>query len=161
MDFDVNGFRMHYEIFGMGGEPLLWLHGWSGSGEDWKFIFNEAPAGFRVLGPDMRGNGASSGFEGTHTFRQSARDVFALIGLNYEIAPRTLQSRKSKIRPVITRHRARSVIDKFRRPPEKKAAFVLGAFENIPGKQGSLRRPLDNARFQGDEKLVQLLELLA
>lgn len=79
MDCDINGFRMHYEIFGGGGEPLLWLHGWSGSGEDWKFIFTDVPAGFHVLGPDMRGNGASSGFEGTHTFRQSARDMFALL----------------------------------------------------------------------------------
>jgi pimeloyl-ACP methyl ester carboxylesterase len=79
MEFDLNGFRMHYEIFGDGGEPLLWLHGWSGSGEDWKFIFNDVPAGFHVLGPDMRGNGASSGFEGTYTFRQSARDIFALL----------------------------------------------------------------------------------
>lgn len=61
------------------GEPLLWLHGWSGSGEDWKFIFNDVPVGFHVLVPDMRGNGASSGFDGTHTFRQSARDIFALL----------------------------------------------------------------------------------
>ncbi len=43
----------------------------------------------------------------------------------------------------------------------KRAAFVLGGVDNIPGKQRSLRRPPDNARFQGDEKLVQLLELLA
>ena len=81
MDFEVNGYRMHYELYGdASGEPLLWLHGWSGSGQDWKYIFvNRPPAGFRLIGPDIRGNGASTGFEGTHSFRQSARDMFDLL----------------------------------------------------------------------------------
>ena len=71
---------MHYELFGdPAGEPLLWLHGWSGTGQDWKFIFKDPPAGFRLIGPDVRGNGASTGFEGTHSFRQSARDILALL----------------------------------------------------------------------------------
>jgi hypothetical protein len=46
MDFEINGFRLHYEIFGSGGEPLLWLHGWTGSGEDWKFVFDDMPSIF-------------------------------------------------------------------------------------------------------------------
>ena len=80
MDFEVNRYRMHYELFGdPAGEPLLWLHGWSGTGQDWKFIFKDPPAGFRLIGPDVRGNGASTGFEGTHSFRQSARDILALL----------------------------------------------------------------------------------
>ena len=80
MDFDGNGYRMHYGLFGdPAGEPLLWLHGWSGTGEDWKYIFKDPPTGFRLIGPDARGNGASTGFEGTHSFRQSARDTFALL----------------------------------------------------------------------------------
>src|SRR6476646_8266958 len=81
MDFEVNGYRMHYELYGdPSAEPLLWLHGWSGSGQDWKHIFLEGPpAGFRLIGPDIRGNGASTGFAGTHSFRQSARDVLALL----------------------------------------------------------------------------------
>lgn len=81
MDFEVNGYRMHYELYGdPSGEPLLWLHGWSGSGQDWKYIFREGPpGGFCVIGPDIRGNGASTGFDGTHSFRQSARDMFDLL----------------------------------------------------------------------------------
>ena len=79
MDAEINGFRMHYEVFGEAGRPLLWLHGWSGTGADWKFAFTDVPPGFQIIGPDMRGNGASSGFEGTHSFQQSARDVFALL----------------------------------------------------------------------------------
>ena len=80
MDFEVNGYRMHYELYGDPNcEPLLWLHGWSGTGQDWKYIFQEPPSGFRLIGPDSRGNGASTGFEGTYTFRESASDMFALL----------------------------------------------------------------------------------
>jgi pimeloyl-ACP methyl ester carboxylesterase len=80
MDFEINGYRMHYELYGdPSGEPLLWLHGWSGTGNDWKYILKEPPTGFQLIGPDIRGNGASTGFEGTHSFRQSASDTFALL----------------------------------------------------------------------------------
>jgi len=81
MDFEVNGYRMHYELFGdPSGEPLLWLHGWSGTGQDWKHTFMKGPpAGFRLIAPDIRGNGASTGFEGTHSFRQSGRDMLDLL----------------------------------------------------------------------------------
>lgn len=75
----INGFRMHYELFGDEGQPLLWLSGWTGTGTDWKFAFRDVPRGFHIIGPDLRGNGASSGFEGVHSFQQSARDVFALL----------------------------------------------------------------------------------
>jgi len=71
---------MHYELFGDAvGAPLLWLHGWSGTGADWKYIFKEPPIGYRLIGPDARGNGASTGLEGAHSFRESASDVFRLL----------------------------------------------------------------------------------
>ena len=80
MEFEINGYRMHYEVFGDPQDgPLLWLSGWSGTGEDWKYVFKDVPSGFRIIGPDIRGNGASTGFRGTHTFRQSARDIFAFL----------------------------------------------------------------------------------
>lgn len=80
MHFDVSGYRMHYEIAGDStGEPLLWLSGWTGTGVDWKNIFQTAPDGFRIIGPDLRGNGASTGFEDSHSFAQSAHDVFKLL----------------------------------------------------------------------------------
>src|SRR5438132_880803 len=61
MDFEVGGYRMHYGVFGdAAGEPLLWLHGWSGTGEDWKYIFKTPPDAFRVIGPDMHGNGGET-----------------------------------------------------------------------------------------------------
>ena len=45
MVVEVNGIELNYETTG-DGEPLLWLHGFMGSGADWKYIFGEPPAGF-------------------------------------------------------------------------------------------------------------------
>jgi len=80
MDFDQNDYRMHYTLIGdPADEPLLFLSGWSGTGEDWKHIFKEPPTGFRWISPDLRGNGASTGYHGAHSFRQSAHDLFSLL----------------------------------------------------------------------------------
>jgi pimeloyl-ACP methyl ester carboxylesterase len=80
MDVHINGFQLHYEMYGdPAGEPLLWLHGFGGSGADWEYIWKEIPAGFRLIAPDMRGHGASSGIDTTYSFRQSAHDISALL----------------------------------------------------------------------------------
>lgn len=80
MELELNRYRMYYDLSGdSAAEPLLFLSGWTGRGTDWKHIFKDAPPEFRIIGPDLRGNGASTGFEGRHTFRESARDVFALL----------------------------------------------------------------------------------
>jgi len=75
---DVNGMQMYFETHGEG-EPLLFLHGGLGAGDNWKHIFPAAPAGYRLIAPDQRGHGASTNPARTLTFRQVARDVFALI----------------------------------------------------------------------------------
>jgi pimeloyl-ACP methyl ester carboxylesterase len=73
MDIHVNGFQLHCDICGdPAGEPLLWIHGFGGSGADWKYICKE-------LAPDMRGHGASTGTDSNYSFRQSARDVGILL----------------------------------------------------------------------------------
>lgn len=69
---------LHYDIHG-DGEPLLWLHGGLGHGPDWQFIFRDAPASYRLIAPDLRGHGRSTGAGATYSFRQSADDVFALL----------------------------------------------------------------------------------
>jgi len=78
MTIDVNGITLHWESAGSG-EPLLWLHGAMGCGADWRFIFRDAPDGFEVIGPDLRGHGASTNPGGVFTFRDAARDVLALM----------------------------------------------------------------------------------
>jgi pimeloyl-ACP methyl ester carboxylesterase len=78
MTVEINGIELHYEIVGEG-EPLLWLHGFTGSGADWKYIFAEPLAGFRLIAPDLRGHGASTNPAGEFSFRQAAHDVSMLL----------------------------------------------------------------------------------
>jgi pimeloyl-ACP methyl ester carboxylesterase len=74
----VNGIEMYFETRGEG-EPLVLLHGGGGVGANWRLIFKETPAGFRLIVPDMRGHGRSTNPSGEFTFRQCALDVFALL----------------------------------------------------------------------------------
>jgi pimeloyl-ACP methyl ester carboxylesterase len=74
----VNGIDLQWEVTGQG-EPLLWLHGGLGCGADWRYIFEEAPAGYRLIAPDLRGHGGSTNPSESFTFRQCARDVQALL----------------------------------------------------------------------------------
>jgi pimeloyl-ACP methyl ester carboxylesterase len=78
LHIDVNGISLHWEETG-DGEPLLWLHGGMGCGEDWTYVFPEPPPGFRLIAPDLRGHGASTNPSGAFTFRQCAADVAALL----------------------------------------------------------------------------------
>jgi pimeloyl-ACP methyl ester carboxylesterase len=78
MVVEINGVVLNYEMAG-DGEPLLWLHGFMGAGPDWKYIFKEAPAGFRLIAPDLRGHGASNNPTGEFSFRQAADDVAGLL----------------------------------------------------------------------------------
>jgi pimeloyl-ACP methyl ester carboxylesterase len=78
MVLEVNGIELHWEESGEG-EPLLFLHGGMGCGADWRHIFKEPPAGYRVIAPDLRGHGASTNPSGQFTFRQCALDVHALL----------------------------------------------------------------------------------
>jgi pimeloyl-ACP methyl ester carboxylesterase len=74
----INGMEMYYEIRGEG-EPLILLHGGGGVGANWELIFKEAPEGFQLVIPDLRGHGRSTNPSMEITFRQLALDVFALM----------------------------------------------------------------------------------
>ncbi len=74
----INGMEMYYEVRG-DGEPLVLLHGFTGSGADWGLIFNTSPKRFRLIVPDLRGHGRSSNPSKLFTLRQCALDVTALL----------------------------------------------------------------------------------
>jgi pimeloyl-ACP methyl ester carboxylesterase len=78
MILELEDAKIHYQMAG-DGEPLLWLHGFFGAGADWRYIFSEPPAGFRLIAPDLRGHGASTNPSGEFSFRQAACDVRALL----------------------------------------------------------------------------------
>jgi pimeloyl-ACP methyl ester carboxylesterase len=73
------GAELHYDLRG-DGEPLLLLHGFTGSGVDWVHLFemNELARRFRLIIPDARGHGRSTNPSGAFTHRQCARDLLAL-----------------------------------------------------------------------------------
>lgn len=74
----VNGMELYYEVRGQG-EPLLLLHGFTGSGADWELIFRVPPRGFQLIIPDLRGHGRSTNPSKMFTLRQCALDVYALL----------------------------------------------------------------------------------
>jgi len=75
----VNGIEMYYETYGQG-EPLVLLHGFTGSGQAWKSNqIDSLAAHYRLILPDMRGHGGSTNPSGVFTHRQSALDIYALL----------------------------------------------------------------------------------
>ncbi|MFG1691615.1 alpha/beta fold hydrolase [Gemmatimonadota bacterium] len=75
---------MYYETVGEG-EPLVLLHGWSGTGHDYDPFVPEFSKHYRLILPDLRGHGRSTNPGKHSSMGQSASDVLALLdhlGLN-------------------------------------------------------------------------------
>jgi pimeloyl-ACP methyl ester carboxylesterase len=80
----INGIDIYFETYGEG-KPLLFLHGFMGSGADWGLVFKIPPDGYKSIFPDLRGHGRSTNPPGTFNFRQSSIDMFGLLdALNIE-----------------------------------------------------------------------------
>jgi pimeloyl-ACP methyl ester carboxylesterase len=82
------GFQQAYVREGIGGTPLLLVHGWPESKRIfWRVIAPLAEAGFEVIVPDLRGFGDSEvGPDGFHDVASHSRDLHALVteGLGHE-----------------------------------------------------------------------------
>jgi pimeloyl-ACP methyl ester carboxylesterase len=74
----VNGMDMYYEIHGEG-SPLILLHGFTGSTQDWRSHIGELAEHYRTIPIDLRGHGWSTNPSNEFTHRQAAADVFALM----------------------------------------------------------------------------------
>lgn len=74
----VNDVDIYYETCGEG-EPLLLLHGGGGIGANWELVFKDAPKGFQLIMPDLRGHGRSTNPSTGFTFKQLAQDVLGLL----------------------------------------------------------------------------------
>lgn len=74
------GLRQAYVREGMGGVPLLLVHGWPETKRIyWKVIAPLADAGFDVIVPDLRGFGDSDVATGFHDVPADSRDLYALV----------------------------------------------------------------------------------
>ena len=74
----LNGVQLYFEIHGHG-EPLLLLHGFSGSSQDWSSLTTGWGEHFQLIIPDLRGHGRSSILSKPFRFDEAAADVFALM----------------------------------------------------------------------------------
>ncbi len=74
----VNGIRLYYEEHGAG-TPLMLMHGYSGIGRVWDPHLPRLAPHYRLIVPDLRGHGRSSGAPDTIHHRQFAADLIALL----------------------------------------------------------------------------------
>jgi pimeloyl-ACP methyl ester carboxylesterase len=73
-----NGAEIYFEVRGSG-EPLLLLHGFSGSGQDWKALPTEWTEQFQLIAPDLRGHGRSGILQEPFRHRDAASDMLGLL----------------------------------------------------------------------------------
>ena len=74
----LNCVQLYYEVHGSG-EPLILLHGFGGSSQDWSPLIPDWSKDFQLIVPDMRGHGRSSNPSKVFRHQDSAADVFALL----------------------------------------------------------------------------------
>ncbi|MCX6328075.1 MAG: alpha/beta hydrolase [Bacteroidia bacterium] len=75
---DVNDIKVYYEIYGEG-EPLLLMHGGSGSIENFVFQISELSKHFKVIAVDSRAQGRTTDSDKEITYALMASDMAALI----------------------------------------------------------------------------------
>ena len=76
----INGLQLHYELHGSDGEPLVFVHGYTGDITDWRFQLPEFSRTHRVLVIDNRGHGRSEALadRDAYSILHMADDVEAL-----------------------------------------------------------------------------------
>jgi pimeloyl-ACP methyl ester carboxylesterase len=74
----VNGVQLYFEVHATG-EPLVLVHGFSGTSQDWKASLQEWGTGFQLIVPDLRGHGRSSVLSKPFRHEDAAADLFALL----------------------------------------------------------------------------------
>jgi pimeloyl-ACP methyl ester carboxylesterase len=70
--------QLYFELHGAG-EPLLLLHGFSGSSQDWAPSISSLAGNFQLIVPDLRGHGRSGILSKPFRHDEAASDVLALL----------------------------------------------------------------------------------
>jgi len=74
----LNGAQLYFEVHGVG-EPLLLLHGFSGSSQDWTSVITAWSSEFQLIVPDLRGHGRSGILSKPFRHQDAALDILALL----------------------------------------------------------------------------------
>jgi len=81
-EVSVDGYQVSLLEAGVGGSPLLLVHGFTGAKEDFRDAMNPlADAGYWVVAPDLRGHGGSHApqSEDEYSLRHFANDLHSLV----------------------------------------------------------------------------------
>src|ERR1700730_1071669 len=70
--------QLHYQEHGVG-DPLLFVHGFTGAGEMWGNVVSAFADRYRVIVPDLRGHGRSTGAPETIRHQRLGADLVALL----------------------------------------------------------------------------------
>ena len=74
----LNGIALYFELHGTG-EPVLLLHGFSGSSQDWAAVASDWSRDFQLIVPDLRGHGRSSVLATPFRHADAAADILGLL----------------------------------------------------------------------------------
>jgi pimeloyl-ACP methyl ester carboxylesterase len=74
----LNDQQLYFEVHGIG-EPLLLLHGFSGSSQDWVPSLTQWGTKFQLILPDLRGHGRSGTLAKPFRHKEAAADMLALL----------------------------------------------------------------------------------
>jgi pimeloyl-ACP methyl ester carboxylesterase len=74
----INGVQLYFEVAG-NGEPLVLLHGFSGSSQDWMPLATEWGPEFQLIVPDLPGHGRSSVLSKPFRHEEAASDMLELL----------------------------------------------------------------------------------
>jgi predicted alpha/beta-fold hydrolase len=77
-EFVRHNVEMYYEEYGTG-KPLVLLHGFGGSAQNWRSFIAEFSERHRLIVVDLRGHGHLTNPENKFTHREAASDVFLLL----------------------------------------------------------------------------------
>lgn len=140
----IDGMELHYRVRGRG-QPLLLLHGFSGSGDDWQHAFDldQLARHHRLIVPDARGHGRSTNPLPSFSHRQCARDVAALLD-HLDLA---------RVRAVGASLGANTLLHLATRQPARVEAMVLvSGTMYLPAQARAVMRAIDLDRLNTPEQ---------
>jgi pimeloyl-ACP methyl ester carboxylesterase len=156
----LNGVQLNFEVHGTG-EPMLLLHGFSGSSQDWKAIPKEWRERFQLIVPDLRGHGHSSILSSPFRHQDATDDLIALLD---HLKIDTFSGLGVSAGGNILLHLA------TRKPERVKAMVLVSATPYFPSQARAIMRQypecVDDAQWdtlrrrhpQGDHQIKMILE---
>ena len=148
MIFELAGLKLNVEFFHSvenGKPPLLFLHGFTGSSEDWKPIAAQVDKSFSTIGIDLIGHGKSASPENEELYSAEAvaNQIKNIIDL----------TTKGKIIPVGYSMGGRAALNFAIKYPEKAAALILESTNT-----GIEDEELRKERIKSDNEIIQFIK---